>query len=66
MYNIKTLANDVSIIIVILDNICVYVYDFFSPTVICNISFITLPPSKGYIGIKLNIPISRLEYMIVW
>ena len=36
------------------------------PKNICNIPFIILPPSKGYIGIKLNIPIRIFEYITNW
>ena len=63
MYKIVILHIPVNIQIVIFDIWFVYSYDFFNPTVICRIFLIALPPSKGYIGIKLNIPIKMFAYI---
>ena len=47
-----------------IDNISIYLIDFFLPNFMFNNSFIILPPSSGYIGIKLNINITKLAYII--
>ena len=54
------LENIVKIIMLKLAIILVYLYDSFRPIFICKIFLIILPPSNGYIGIKLKIPIIKL------
>ena len=43
----------------------IYLSALFLPTNICNMDFSILPPSNGYIGIKLNKINNKLEYIII-
>ena len=61
-YRITILTNIVNMIILIFDTKKVNLYDFFIPHIIFKKFFSALPPSNGYIGIKLKIPIKILEY----
>ena len=47
------------------DILFMYFSAFIFPKKICKIPFNTLPPSNGYIGIKLNKINIKLEYIIV-
>ena len=54
----------VSNIKTIKDILFMYFSEFLFPYNICKILFIILPPSNGYIGIKLNIINKIFEYII--
>ena len=60
-YNIAILQRNVKINIDTLDISLIYLLEFLFPYFICNIFFNILPPSSGYIGIKLNNNIKIFE-----
>ena len=61
MYKIKILDIAVNIIIVMFDILFIIAFVFLGVNFIFNIDFNILPPSSGYIGIRLNAAIIRFE-----
>ena len=65
MYKIAILAMAVNIIRIVFEIIYVILYAALFPKINFNTSLKNLPPSIGYIGIKLNIAIKKLEYISI-